>query len=107
MRIEKRIYKTVSANDSESLDYVMPVDTQLHLEYMGGNSALNPSVKVEVIWDADGTPEILFCTHGCVSAQPTCRELVGDGSKVLRIKLTNDYSSAETIGAYWLGWQDE
>lgn len=99
---ETKIYKLVSSYGSDSLDYTPANQEKIVIYEIGGSAAVSTDVKVEVIWDADGTPDVLFATHGAVTK--SCRiELVGNATKKLRIKLTNDSSQSETIGAYWIG----
>lgn len=103
IRTETRHYKTVSGYSSDSNDYVIENGKKLLLEIFGGCAVLSNDIKVEIIWDATGTPEILFVTHGVVPEQHTIRELEGNGTKKLRIKLINDSSQTETFGGHWIG----
>lgn len=100
--IEKRFYQDVSSLSEESDDFILPNGDRLAFTQFGGDASVDVNVRVEIIWDADGTPEILFATHNS-NVQSSIRELVGDGVKVLRIKLTNDSLSSHIIGAYYLG----
>lgn len=101
--IERRLYTSVSGSDTEQLDYVPANGAELQLREMGGDSSRSIDIKCEIIWDVGGTPEKLFCTHGDVPFQRTLRKLTGDGSKILRVLLTNDSEQTETLGAFWIG----
>lgn len=100
--IEKRLYKTVSSYSSETIDYTVGSSKTLAILEMGGDAVFDRDIKVEIIWDATGTPEKIFATHGS-TLQKSLLELSGDGTKKIRIKLTNDSSSSETIGGFWIG----
>jgi len=101
--IEKRLYKTVAADDTEQLDYTVTNGKTLSISEFAGNAATSTDVKVEIIWDPAGTPDILLSTHNDAQPQKTTKTFSGNGSKVMRVLLTNDSSTAETIGAYWIG----
>jgi hypothetical protein len=60
--------------------------------YQGCNAA--------VVWDRGGTPELLYLGYGTVS-MPIERELTGDGTKKLSIRLKNNSSlSADMMCRY-------
>lgn len=103
MRIEKRFYQTVSAASSSTSDWTIPNNSKFYMDRVGGNSSVVQDVKVEVVWDPVSANEILFATHSSSEQKVEDREFVGDGSKVIRIKLTNDTQQAETIGAVYAG----
>lgn len=105
-RIEGRLFTQVGSYSNETYDYTVPNGAILRLDEIGGSAGMSNELKIEVIWDALGAPEIISATHGCINNQHTLKEFTGDGSKILRIKLTNDTSSSETIGAYWIGFLD-
>jgi hypothetical protein len=102
--IEKRLYKQVSSYSNETLDYTVPNNITLVFEAFGGDSSRDNDIKVEIWWDKTGAQEeILFSTHGDVAAQRTIKEVSGNGTRKVQIRLTNDTATAETIGAYWIG----
>ena len=103
--IERRKYSSVAAFSSIILDYIVTNLKTLSLFQFGGNGAKSADIKVEIIWDALGTPDILFSTHDA-QTEYTLEKLIGDGVKVLRIKLTNDSAQSETMGAYWIGKEE-
>jgi len=98
--LSKRFYMRVAGSDEEHVDYVPGTNEKVYIYEIGGNAALSPDTKVELVWDADGTPEVLFSTHGD-AIHKTQILITGENSKVLRLKLTNDSESAETIGGYY------
>lgn len=99
--LDQTLYKQVAANGSETDDYTPAGGERVCLSYIGGNGCADPQAYVAVIWDPTGTPEILFATHGDAS-RPAERELVGDGSKKLRILLKNETATPQTIGAWYV-----
>ena len=103
--IERRKYNSVAAFSSIILDYIVTNLKTLSLFQFGGNGAKSADIKVEIIWDALGTPDNLFSTHDA-QTEYTLEKLIGDGVKVLRIKLTNDSAQSETMGAYWIGKEE-
>jgi len=101
--IEKRIYQTVSSYGSTTLDYVVPNGVTLRVLELGGSAARNNDIKVEIMWDALGSLEKIFSTHGDQPMQHSMSSYLGNGVKIMRIKLSNDSSQTETIGGYWIG----
>jgi len=103
--IERRLATSVGAYSSSTLDYPVTNGKTLYLKKMSGNGALSPDIKVEIIWDATGTPIVKFVTHESIS-EDTLEQLVGDGVKVLRIKLTNDSGQSESVSGAWIGKEE-
>ena len=98
-----RLYKQVGANSSESLDYV-PADGEILLiANMGISSSSSPETVGCVAWDADGTPDILISSYSEIVHQSVYRQITGDGTKILRITLTNDLSEPVYMGGFWQG----
>jgi len=98
----KRYFKPVGGDDTEQFDYVVSEGKKFSLKEIVGSAVFSLDVKVELIWDAEGTPDLIFAAHGCIGAK-CMEELSGDGTKVLRILLTNDSSVTETIGMSYNG----
>jgi len=99
---EKRHYIEVGAGNTITSDYVVPDGQTLTLSEIGGSAVGNSAVLVCIIWDPDGTPELLLSTtHD--SVQSTLHIFNGNGSKKMQIKLINEDSIAHTIGAYYIG----
>lgn len=100
--IEQRFYKSVSANTVDTQDYVVTDTFTFTMKEIGGNSAKEPTCRVEVIWDPAGANQLLMATTGD-TVQSSNLTFLGNGTKVLRIRLVNDDSVARTMGAYYLG----
>lgn len=98
-QFEKRFYQAIAATGSANLEYVPESGEKIHLCEIGGNAARDIDVKVEIFWN----DILLLSTHGDTT-QRSCLELIGDGSKILKILLTNNSDQSETIGGYILGW---
>ena len=99
--VDIRHYKTVSAYSIDNSDLTLHSGDHIHVSQYGGSAIYDSNVKVEIIKDPTGTPEVLFCTHGD-SVQDVPNALV-EGPITIRISLNNQSSSAETIGAYYTG----
>lgn len=100
--IERRYYQSVNLSSSLNDDYVIPADMILDLRQVGGNASALNTTEVAIIWDPTGTNEYLLTTHGDAN-QEISRSLTGDGSKVLRIRLTNDQLTGDRMGGFWKG----
>ena len=95
---EKYKYCSIANQDSEELTYT-PIDgEEIYLEEVGCSGGCVPSVKSEVFW---GT-ELLFASH-MTANRHTKKVLIGDNTTVLKILLTNNSDTAETIGGHILG----
>lgn len=100
-KTEKRFFKNVEANTSETDEFIPPTGT-FFISQLGGNGGANTDTVVAIIWDYGGDDEVLFCTHGD-SNQLVNIELTGDASKKLVIKLINDQGSDDFLGGFWTG----
>lgn len=75
-----------------------------YITMMTGDAIQSPNCKCEIFFGDD----LLFVTHNSNTlAAPMGKylvEVVGDGTKKLKIVLTNDSGSTETIGGgvYWV-----
>ena len=99
---ETRKYGSVAAYSSVTEDYTVTNAKELSLHEMGADAVNSADIKVEIFWDAAGANTLLFVTHGS-NVERTLQKLTGNGTKVLRIKLTNDSAQSESIGGYWIG----
>jgi len=99
---ETRKYVAVPANDTAKLDFILGDGKTLSLFDFGGDVDPNATMHMTITWDPVGTPEILFITYGS-NTQATLKELIGDGVKILRIKLFNNTSATAILGGYWIG----
>ena len=98
-----KLAKLVAAESSETLNYVVPDGQKIVFVSFIGSAAYKDSIKVEIIWNEEGTPELLFCTHGDITCPGDETEYVGDGVKTIKIKLTNASLQSETIMGRWEG----
>ena len=92
-------YTTVSADSTdETATYTPGSNEDLYVLVMSGDAAISNDVKVEILWDSSP----LFSTHNSntqtAPAGTYLTKLEGNGSKVLKVKLTNNSSQSETIG---------
>ena len=95
---EHRYYATVSANSTSYNDFDIASGESFMVYSIGGDAVHLQDVKVEIIRDPLGTPEILLCVHGdTVQTVPNTKI---SGSDKIRIKLTNDSDQSETIGGF-------
>ena len=99
--LHKRLYKNVAASSSESLDYI-PIDGDtIVIDVLGANSSAAPDTNACIVWDPDGTPEILLSSYGDVVQTNLAIERLGDGVKKIRIHLVNDLTEPAYIGGFW------
>jgi microcompartment protein CcmK/EutM len=91
--VSDRLYQNVSASSSVTADYVVPNGKKLTIYKVGGDSP------------GGGEEECLFITHGSSNHDVMNQNLVysGNGTKKVQIKLTNDQTEADDLGAYWEG----
>lgn len=99
---ERKYYKTVSTLNTDTDDYIITNGSKLSLIQLGGNSVFTSDVYIQVVWDPDGSPEILYSTYGS-NVRNTIIELTGDGSKKLQIKLVNNSLTSHVMGGFYLG----
>lgn len=102
--VEDRHYQSVTAGQSVNWDYTIPNGAILYLQELGLNGIPEKSCNCQIIWDAAGTPEILASSYDSI-VQKTNKQLIGNGTKVLRIRVANGSLSAQVLGGYWLGEQ--
>ena len=99
--INERFYKVVAASSSETDDYVPANGENVFLVNAGLSSSTAPQTSTCIIWDADGTPEVVVSSYGEVSQDNINKTFVGDGVKVMRICLTNDLTESTYMGGFW------
>lgn len=98
-----RHYKSVSASSSDTNEYVIPNGRTLSLVEFGGNAAASPDTSVTVkYWDGS-THTIVFATHGDDSQIAVNLDYVGNGTRSIKIVLTNDQAQDDYLGAWWTG----
>lgn len=92
----------VTSLAEETSDTLVPNGETWQIRRFLGSAAYLPDAVVSIIWDPDGTPEILDLTHGDKDADVGV-DITGDGIKVLRISLLNDTNTTQILGAHWEG----
>lgn len=105
---EHRQYKSVSALTTDNTDYTVPDGTTFIVTSLGGNSPTAASLtNMQIIWDPAGANQMLFGTYSAGFQCFLNLTFVGDGSKVMRIKLVNNDVSARIIGGFIAGVLDD
>lgn len=94
--VRKELIQLVSAYSNEVLEYTPGNGVTFEIYEMGGAAVYNEEVKVEIKFGTD----VLFVTHGDLIIKLR-KQLTGDGSKKIIIKLTNDSSTSETLLGYY------
>ena len=90
--VERRFYVNVPAYTVSVDEYVIPLGDILALAELGGNAFGSIDSQVKIIWDDGGDQQkVLVVTHGD-TVQATQEVLTGDGSKKLKIALSNNLS---------------
>jgi hypothetical protein len=97
-----KLYAEVDALSEETHDTVIPNGETWQLLSFVGSAAFLDDTAACLIWDPDGTPTILECTHGEKESKID-EQLTGDGVKILRISLQNDTNTARVLGCKWEG----
>jgi len=94
----------VGALSEEHADAVIPDGESWTIRRFTGAGAYLDDTTVSLVWDYGGaSPQILAATHGDAQVE-LLAELVGNGSKILALVLTNDTDSAHTLGGAWEGF---
>lgn len=100
---EYRKYQSVVAFTVVNHDYVPANGEQIFLSEVGGSAGTDNYGLVIINWDANAaSPEGVFSTYG-ESTQGTVKSFVGDGIKILRIRLDNQTGTSKQMGGYVLG----
>lgn len=100
---EQRYYANVIAGGVSTQDFTPANGAIIHLTQIGGScqtSTGNNTSNVQVIWDALGTPQIIFACY-TTQDQPIDQTFIGDGTKVFRIRLSNSNLFSLVLGAYF------
>ena len=101
--VEFRKYESIESLSSVNRDYTIPSGKQLILREIGGNG-FGAGTSVSIVWDPDGDHEIILVTEGdCM--QSSSKAMTGDGSRVVRITLSNQTLATKDLGAYFIGWE--
>ena len=94
------LYKDVAGLSEVTTDIVVPNGEIWLIHKFTGAASSHDDTAVCVIWDPAGVNEIVTCTHGDATHDIN-KKVTGDGVKVIRLRLTNDTSSARIIGGSW------
>ena len=99
--VYRRYYKSVSANASDTDEYVIPNGKTLSIFEFGGNASSTPLTGIAIkYWDGT-TDTNLFSTHGDDRQAVGNIDYVGNGTKSIKIVLINDQAQADSLGGYW------
>jgi hypothetical protein len=81
-------------------DVTIPSGKTWRVRFCEGHANYQGTTSVSIIWDRRGTPDTLSLTYGDVYRE-TNIDLVGDGVKMLSIRLSNgSVNPVELFGAY-------
>lgn len=94
----KEYIKEVTANTEDYVTWVIPSGKTWAVGEWYGSANPQTDCHVCIIWDYDGTPEIVSVTHS-EQKHRIDRSFVGDGTKKLAISLRNDNVETEAIAA--------
>ena len=99
--INVRLHKLVAASSSDSKDYT-PADGQSFVVVNAGGSSCNSSdSNICVVWDPDGAEqEIILTTYRDTKELNIGQIFTGDGTRVLRVVITNDLTEEAYLGGY-------
>jgi hypothetical protein len=96
-----RFFKMVSANTTDTQDYVIPNGVTTSISVCYGESGSSPDTAICVIWDPAGVNKLLYTTHGAGHDKLVNETVTGDGTKKVTIELVNNTNSSVTLGAGW------
>ena len=99
----RRFYKQVAASTTETDEYVPAIGEEIFIVNAGCSSSSAPQTVVVIIWDATGTPDIIMTSYGESTHTNINKTIIGDGTKILRISLTNDLTEPTYLGGFWQG----
>jgi len=96
--LHKYYYKEVSSNTEDSQEFVIPDGETWEITRWNGSANAYRETHVCVIWDYDGTQELIAITYNS-EKRDILRTFTGDGTKKMAIVLVNDSPNAERLGA--------
>lgn len=103
--LREHFYQYVPPMTTVTKDYFVPSGKTAVVGEAGGSAAGDNS-SVDISWDPVGVNELIMATHGDARI-PVMKSFTGDGSKVLRITLSNPMLNGATIGGWFEGEQSE
>lgn len=95
---DKYYYKEVAANIEDASEYIIPNGEIWEVNFWNGSANAYRETHVCLIWDYNGTPEIIAITYNS-EKRLMHRQFTGDGSKKIAIVLVNDSPNIERLGA--------
>ena len=102
--INQRLYNLVAASSQETLDYTPANGEEFVIVSAGGNSSHEPETVICIVWDPGGAQqEIILTTYKDTVQNNISKTFTGDGTRVLRIQLTNDLTEATYLGGFVQG----
>ena len=99
--VNERHYKNVAASTTDTFDYTPANGEELFVANAGLSSSSSPDTSVCLVWDALGTPQILMSTYNEAFHHDINLTFIGDGTKVMRLCLTNDLTEPTYLGGFW------
>ena len=95
-------YKSVAASTTDSGGGVTPTNGELICIHRFIASGADPEAYVSLVWDYQGAGEKIFAsTKGDVDIRFDCADTInqvtGDGSKMLKVIITNDDTNATPV----------
>lgn len=91
-KTEMIISLDVGYGDAECETYTPANGVEFNIIAFHGEAAFDPNAAVELVWDSDGTPEILWTIKGSGQC-PISFTRTGDGTKKLALCLDNGMAS--------------
>lgn len=89
------VMKSVAANTTDWTDFVVPNGKTIRIKSCFGSANYTGTTSVALVWDRDAGAgaTLLFITYGSFERRMN-RELTGNGSKKLSVRLKNTSASA-------------
>lgn len=102
--VNLRLYKLVAASTQETADYTPSNGESIVVVNAGGDSSDTPDSAVCIVWDPGGAQqEIIISTYRDAKHHNISKIFEGDGTRVLRVQLTNDLAEATYLGGFVQG----
>lgn len=95
---KKEYIKEVAILTEDYLTWIVPDGKTWVIGEWYGSANPQTDCHVCLIWDYDGTPELVAVTHS-EQKRRIDRSFVGDGTKKIAISLRNDNVEIETLAA--------
>ena len=101
--IKARKYDVVSSGGGTlTAEYTVPNGKTVRIHTLGGSGGCCTDTKIEIYWDTT----CIFATHRDFERcghNKAIEECVGNGTKKIKLLVTNDSSNDETMGGYFYG----